>query len=432
MATVTWRGAGLDELASTGANWDNVTGPVTGDDLVFDGAFPVTGSKDCTLDLSFTVGSITATNGYGGDIGLTVNFDVTGTLNWDGTGTLQFNGITTSANAISVDGSAAGSIQFGSATISVAANLSLSNPNLTFDAGTSHVIGTGANLSIAVSRLFDFTSNSSGGGSLTIFESMTVHGFDILGDGITIDADTIFVEGDYVINLVNPGSAVDGTASFEFSGGNNQAWSIPSGAGIHNAITINKSGGTLSPSGTINLINLSYTAGTVDFGTSKIQLFFSGTWNVTGLTLYDVEISASRALSLGSSTFRLTHTLTTGSGSSISGGTLNLDGATHVGGDLSLNNLKIQDGTTATLNAGTTYTVAGRFTSVGSTINGNSCFIIVNGTQTVSGTAANNIDSSGGKLVHNVGGTNTSTVNWTTEAPIRYGSVFQSAVVGIA
>src|SRR3990167_1432874 len=67
MATVTWTGSGANNLASTILNWDTGTAPTTGDAVVLDGAFPVTGNKNCTWDITATILSINST-GYSGVI----------------------------------------------------------------------------------------------------------------------------------------------------------------------------------------------------------------------------------------------------------------------------------------------------------------------------------------------------------------------------
>jgi len=67
MAVKTWTGAGADNNWSTGGNWSGGTAPTTGfvDDIIFDGAFLLTGNKNCTFNVVFTALSINFT-GYTG------------------------------------------------------------------------------------------------------------------------------------------------------------------------------------------------------------------------------------------------------------------------------------------------------------------------------------------------------------------------------
>ena len=65
-ATVTWDGEGEDNNWSTAANWSGDAVPGTGDDAVFDD----TSSKDCTVDSSVEVASLTVSSDYGGTVSL--------------------------------------------------------------------------------------------------------------------------------------------------------------------------------------------------------------------------------------------------------------------------------------------------------------------------------------------------------------------------
>ncbi|MBI5674213.1 MAG: PD40 domain-containing protein [Nitrospirae bacterium] len=71
-ATVTWSGAGADNLASNLANWSGNTSPQYEDDAIFDG----TSTKDCTWDLEVTLKSLNITSGYSGKITLTSNLTI--------------------------------------------------------------------------------------------------------------------------------------------------------------------------------------------------------------------------------------------------------------------------------------------------------------------------------------------------------------------
>ena len=60
----TWSGGGIDNFASTPANWSGNVIPANGDSIIFD----ATSSKDCTWDLNQTYGSLTLQGGYTGTV----------------------------------------------------------------------------------------------------------------------------------------------------------------------------------------------------------------------------------------------------------------------------------------------------------------------------------------------------------------------------
>ena len=66
MPTKTWTGAGVNNNWNTALNWSGGTVPASGDDIIFDGAFPITGVKNCTLNVGFGAASFTFTSGYTG------------------------------------------------------------------------------------------------------------------------------------------------------------------------------------------------------------------------------------------------------------------------------------------------------------------------------------------------------------------------------
>ena len=148
MATVTWTGAGADNLASTGLNWDTGTAPASGNDVLFDGAFPVTGSKNVTFDITTALNKITASSGYTGTITqtsacnitsgavLSFTFDASGTWNSNGQALTIAEGTGPSFDA---SGSATKTLTFGASVVSVAGTLNLSGANLTFNYNTSEV-----------------------------------------------------------------------------------------------------------------------------------------------------------------------------------------------------------------------------------------------------------------------------------------------------
>ena len=100
---------------------------------------------------------------------------------------------------------------------------------------------------------------------------------------------TLYAEGDIVLgeNFGAEGSTHDG--SLIISGSNNQTIS---GSGILPWTTINKTGGTLTFANDVTINErLTYQAGNVNFGTTKIKIIgYTSYLNGNGIQLYDLEI----------------------------------------------------------------------------------------------------------------------------------------------
>jgi hypothetical protein len=100
MAVKTWTGAGLNSNWNNGANWSGGTVPTTGgvDDIIFDGAFPITGNDDCLLNVAFNAKSVNFT-GYTGEFTFGANLTITsGTLTLGAGTTYSTNATPTSYN----------------------------------------------------------------------------------------------------------------------------------------------------------------------------------------------------------------------------------------------------------------------------------------------------------------------------------------------
>ena len=96
-----WNGAGLDELATNGANWVGGVAPNGGADIA---QFDATSSKDCTWDVlngNFDKYDVQAT--YLGTITLTINpGNLFGTF---AGGTIDLNGVSTTLSTTTFSGS---------------------------------------------------------------------------------------------------------------------------------------------------------------------------------------------------------------------------------------------------------------------------------------------------------------------------------------
>lgn len=465
MATQTWTGGGADNLASTALNWSTAA-PTTGDTVVFDGAFPVTGNKNCTFDIADSFASINST-GY------------TGTIT-QSAATITITAGLTLANSTFAHGSL--KFIFGAGTYSVdAGTAGNSFNNLEFKA----FAGATVTLSNDITVVGTLDLAASNGNSL-----ITINGNDIFAQGNVICTDTARVAGTTVLN---------------FTGGANQSWSSNQDSRSHANeldIIINKSANTLTMSGTLWLGGaFTYTAGTVAQGTSHVKIAsegtFAETWTTSGMSFYDVSalnflgttvtlgsnMAVSNNLELSNSTggsavtWTGAYTITVSGNTTItqtSGGTCDMNGGISVattgnftlgagtllcgsgtwtingnftksGGTFTAETSRFTFNGTSTLNGGVTFynltinsakTVhltstqtfvvgaSGTFTATSCTLDavtgGSRANLTVSGSQSVSSVTATDIDSSAGNTVVNTSGTNSNTVNWTSPAASTY------------
>jgi hypothetical protein len=286
---ISWTGLAGDNLWSSAANWTNNTIPGAGEIGLFNAAVCVGVSCNAQIDSNLSVrginlkttypGTLTqnttrtltiGTAGYtqaggtfaGGDSAMTINgpfilssgtFTAT-TATWSQTADLSVSGAPTffhNSGTLSFEASltvAPGTVQYNNVSFSGC------GPTVSLDAGTMVVLGT---ISL---------SNGCGGGNLINGTIEARADVTAINDGST---------GNAVI-LINGTGAQNLTASSSF---------VPS-------ITINKPSGTLTMVGTIRTAsNWTYTAGTVDTGTSTLS--FEASLTVTPGTVQYNNVSFS-------------------------------------------------------------------------------------------------------------------------------------------
>lgn len=160
MAVKTWTGAGVDNNWSTGGNWSGGTAPTTGgvDDIIFDGAFLLTGNKNCTLNVAFTALSINFT-GYTGQFTFAQNLS---------------SGNTTLGPSTSYVASGGNPTTYTFTT---------RNANLTFTAN-GKILPTNLSISLSGASTLTFAGNADFGGNLST--SATAHNIKA-ATGTTID-----------------------------------------------------------------------------------------------------------------------------------------------------------------------------------------------------------------------------------------------------
>ena len=279
-----------------------------------------------------------------------------------------------------------------------------------------------------------FTSNS--GVTLynfTVGDSKTLTLTDLMSVANTLDigggaVGTTTINGSISLagNFINTaGNQVNGTFALTFAGSNNQTWSATNTSYIigGGAMTINKSGGTLSINGAVRWDgSIVYTAGTVDAstGTSDLKVVVAQTLNTNGMSWYDITMGAN--ITLGSN-LTLTRNWTKTAGTLSGAYAVVFNGTSTVTGATAFYSLTINSAKTVHLTSTQTFSTnaSGTFTATGATLDAttpsSAAILTVNGSHSVGTVAATDIDSSAGNTVHNIGGTNTRTTNWDTTAP---------------
>lgn len=336
MATVTWTGA-TDNAFSTGTNWDNGTGPAAADDVVFDGAFPVTGSANCTWDVTTDFNTVSVSSGYTGTItaSSTVNVtNTTGSFTFDGNGTLDFNGQTVNVKSFDASGSTAKTLTMGATVLTSSGDFNLNGNSITFNYNSSEVIISGTS-TVTMKTGVEFYKLTINGSSntVTLGSDITVNAtLNYNGDSgdTTLTSNKIFALGN-IENTVSSGNT-SGTTTIEFSGGNSQTWTTNGGA-LGNAVIINKNGGDVTLSTSSNVKHggdFTYTAGTFGGGAHTYERTGTGNVSASGISFYDFLVSSGTTTVL--SALDINNALTVSSGATLSGSS-NVNVGYNVTGD---------------------------------------------------------------------------------------------------
>jgi fibronectin-binding autotransporter adhesin len=337
-ATRTWDGGGADNLWSTCQNWSSDACPVAGDTATFDG----TSTKTSFLD-SAAAGTIAVLNmnaGYTGTISLGRSFSLTSTFT-----------------------QASGTIELLGQPLTLQSTVTVSSG--TFTAGTGTVALTGGAATIDVANtltLNNLTINATGGTTKTIAsnDTLVVTGTLTLTDGLvsqsTIPAvGTIRAQG----SIVQASTFDGGTATIAIDGIENQLFTASSTVttGLLPKITIQKSSGTLTLSGTVRATsNWTYRSGIIDAATNNATVIFAATLTLSGShTLRNVRFDGNT--SSMTITMPATTTLTVE-------GTLTMDQTGNAG--------------TITLNTGT-FAVQGDISMPDALTHGGTATLLING-----------------------------------------------------
>jgi hypothetical protein len=384
------------------------------------------GTRTFTFGDNCTVNGVTTFSG-GNGAGTTLTGN---SILAKGNVTLSGNGAILGTTVISLSGS-------GDQTFTGGATKSITNLTIASTGGTVYFAGTvyynlGTNTLVYTSGTVDWTTNTSilevrGTTNLTMnpggnLYSFTLRGYNpvkvTLSGNVTVTNDLIFygnAGGDCTIDgssykLYAQGNITSdsqlnftGTVSaLEISGGANQTWTAVGSTDIYKLpIIINKSGNTLTLSGTIsyNTGTWTYTAGTVSAGTSTLKISGSCTLNTNGMSWYNITQGANIALG---SDLTFTHTWTRTAGAVSGAYNVIASGTTSFVGSSTFTGLKIATGGTASFTNGTTQTVTsfdcqGAGTTIQSTSAGNAWTISdTAGTNTVKNTSIQDSTASGG------------------------------------
>ena len=324
--STTWNSTANWSTTSGGAGGSSV--PTTTSDAIFDG----NGNGACAIDAAASVKGFYLA-GYSGTV--TQNSAKTVTVGTDnyaqGSGTFTGSSGATANDAITLNGSftlAGGTFTATAGTITAKGNWTYSGGTFTHNSGTLQLFnGSAQSLTLTGSHTLNNvtiggnyhsdTLTIATGTTLTVSGTLNFAG-SMADYPATINGGAIEAKGDIIQAVVAATGTtalnISGTGAQTFTGGGATANMLP--------LTINKSSGTLTLSGTIATIkNWTYTAGTIDAGTSTLQLFNASNKSLTltgSHTLNNVTIGGNYQ----------NNTLTIATGTTLTvNGTLNLAGS---------------------------------------------------------------------------------------------------------
>jgi hypothetical protein len=281
-------------ITSNGITW-------TGNFQFNTNAIDVTLSGDLTIDGTLTIGS---NRFFGSNLYLQGNLTLNNNTGLSGTSTIFLSGSNNQtwsgnfllrSNNLTIDKSGgvltvSGSVQFG-------------NKTLTYTSGSVTTTGSTLVLGATCTILTDgiiWNNVTTGSFTLTNSNQLTISGTFSYGNTL-INGSQVNIQG----NLTMTTNAQTGSALLVINGAGAQTWS--GNFQIKNSLTINKSSGTLTISGSVNYNTgaLTYTSGTVSTTGSLLNIAASATLNTNGINWNNITISTT-----GSTVVTLTSVLT--------------------------------------------------------------------------------------------------------------------------
>jgi hypothetical protein len=302
MAVRTWTGAGLNNNWNNAANWDGgLTFPAGGDDIIFNGAFPITGNKNCTLNVAFGAVNFNFT-GYTGTFTFGANLTITsGTLTL-GTGTTYATTGTPTSFTLTIAGVAPGIISnnkilpinlllgMNGGVLTLTGNADFQGNFLTASTGHGIKAATGTTVDLRIGgniSLAAITTNAT--------DHVTIKGYGVsktyVSNAAAVNGRISFVSGSSYTSLAN--SSLSGGFFTVESGGQFNAVSTHSFNGTatlsgfnstNNSIFFGIVGGTtltLNTDNAVRFITIQTTSiSIVSVGSSKLLL--EGNFTATG------------------------------------------------------------------------------------------------------------------------------------------------------
>ncbi|MGH2462229.1 MAG: hypothetical protein ACRDFZ_01210, partial [Candidatus Limnocylindria bacterium] len=320
-AVRTWDGGGADNNWNTPANWSSDLVPLAADTAVFDG----TSVKNATINVPVSVLGMAINAGYTGTItqapANTLTVGASAFAQADGT----FSGGTA---AITVNGAftlSGGSFTSTTGTFTVTGAFTKSGGSFAHNGGTVAFSTSSVTIDLGGTETFNNVSFLSATKTIAAGTTLVVTGTLNLAGG-TVNTGTLAAQGaiNAQLGFTGGGTAtllINGTADQTFTGFQTSA----TGALPH--VTIDKPSGTLTLTGTLRTgRSWTYTAGTLDPGTSLVVFTGSAAGVITGNhTLNNVEIRGGTVTIAAGTTLTVAGTTDLFSGS-LSTGTLAAQG----------------------------------------------------------------------------------------------------------
>ncbi len=319
-ATRTWDGGGgADTNWNTAANWSSNSIPGSSDTARFDNS----SSNNCTINVNIDVqgidirstytGTITQSSGKTVTVG-TADFSQAGGTFTGGDSTIDCN------DRFTLSG---GTFTATSGTLFVDDNFTVSGGTFTHNSGTVTLDGGGATASIG-SAILNHLTLVKGSNDLAVTGTLDVNGNLTITSVGQINTGTISV----AVDVTTSDTAVTGSGTIQFDGTGGQTLAAGGGTGQLPKVTVNKSGGTLTIQDTIGVTGgWTYTAGTVDSGTSTVQFATSAqTVNSGAMSFKNVEIATGTNNLTVTGTMDVNGNLTITSVGSINTGTITIAG----------------------------------------------------------------------------------------------------------
>ncbi|MCM8795027.1 MAG: hypothetical protein NC819_04415 [Candidatus Omnitrophica bacterium] len=285
-ATRTWDGGGADNNWNTAANWSSNSIPGSGDTARFDS----TSSKNCTINVSINVQGIDIRSTYAGTITQSAGSAVTvGSADFSQAGAAFIGGSSSidCNDAFSLTG---GTFTSTSGTLSISGNFTMSGGTFNHNSGTVLLdTSSSTTMNIGSRTLNHLQIQKSGSADVAVTGTADVNGNLTITTVDQINTGTIAVAG----NVTTTDTAVAGSATILFDGTGAQTLGASGGTGQLPRVTINKSSGILTIQDTIQIKgNWTYTAGTVNAGSSTVEFLTNGlTVNSGSMSFNNVNIA---------------------------------------------------------------------------------------------------------------------------------------------